>query len=211
MSQLNVSSSVNVQFLLGLPSCRCYWSRPSPRGSSRSTIWGCSSWMGTRSVRKCAAVPGEDWDIIYHTWKGNADPASVSDALLFIADKFGNVDDSFTGGTTKDKIDLPSWKWTDQIRPGQNELVNAYAAVYPDTATGDTIIYFGADRFDTSGDANLGFWFYQDQVDAVPGSPAGSFTGQHRVGDIFVLSTFTKGGDISTIQVYRVGRRYDAD
>ena len=113
----------------------------------------------------------------------------------------GTIDDTFTGGSTKDKIDLPEWKWTIKSVPDKNELVNAYAAVYPDAATGDTIIYFGADRFDTSGDANLGFWFFQDQVHAVP-VPAGSFTGQHRVGDIFVLSTFTKGGDISTIQVY---------
>ena len=146
-------------------------------------------------------VLGEDWDIIYNTWIGNDPSSSASDALLFIADKMGTLDDSFTGGNTKDKIDLPEWKWTSNPSRTKNELVNAYAAVYPDRQP--------ATRSSTSAPtastprATPTWASGSTRTRWMPsGSPAGSFTGQHRVGDVFVLSTFTKGGDISTIQVY---------
>ncbi|MEA3377619.1 MAG: hypothetical protein U9R72_15645, partial [Chloroflexota bacterium] len=74
------------------------------------------------------AVKGEDWDLIYNTWIGNVPPESETDALLFIADKMGTMDDSFTKGS-KDIDDIPDWTWTEKSVPNKNELTNAYAAV----------------------------------------------------------------------------------
>ena len=51
---------------------------------------------------------------------------------------------------------------------------------------------------------NVGFWFLQDEnVDC--SSPGGNtpFTGDHRDGDLLVVSAFTNGGTVSTIDVYR--------
>jgi hypothetical protein len=71
----------------------------------------------------------------------------------------------FTGGGSKDGNDTTSWLWDDSGAPDKDEITNAYAVSFTNPTTvgpnlaGDTIIYFGVDRYDTSGDAALGFWF----------------------------------------------------
>src|SRR5262249_7790559 len=67
-------------------------------------------------------------------------------------------------------------------------------------------LYAGMDRFDNSGDATAGFWFFKNNIGQNPnvtqngGHP---FTGQHQDGDILLVSDFTQGGSTSTIAVYR--------
>jgi hypothetical protein len=80
--------------------------------------------------------------------------------------------------------------------PDKDNITNAYAAAY--TVNGELLIYFGADRFANDGDAQLGFWFFQENVSL---NPNGSFSGTHLVGDILVLANFSQGGSVSTIQV----------
>ncbi len=55
------------------------------------------------------------------------------------------------------------------------------------------MIYAGADRFDDSGDAFIGFRFFQNQIGLGPvGGGGGSpVTGQHPVGDMLVLANFS--------------------
>src|SRR5439155_9225181 len=83
------------------------------------------------------------------------------------------------------------------------DILNAYAVAYTNPANGHEILYFGLERFSNSGDANVGFWFLQDNVNCV--SPGGStaFTGNHVDGDLLIVSAFTNGGVVSTIDVYR--------
>ena len=63
---------------------------------------------------------------------------------------------------------------------------------------GDLVVYFGADRFANDGDAQLGFWFFQNNITTTAN---GSFSGTHVVGDILVLANLTNGGATATIQV----------
>lgn len=106
----------------------------------------------------------------------------------------------FTGGGSKDPIDIPSWKWKNGGTPDKDAITNGYAAAYqaPD---GHLILEFGADRFAVNGDANIGLWFFQQDVHPV-GSTGGGFSGQHVNDDIFIVSAFTQGGGVSTITVY---------
>jgi hypothetical protein len=70
---------------------------------------------------------------------------------------------------------------------------------------GDTYIYFGLDRFAVQGSSNVGFWFFQDDVAPIPGTPVGStstFSGEHEVGDLLVLSEFDEGGGGISIKVF---------
>ena len=70
--------------------------------------------------------------------------------------------------------------------------------------SGDEILYFALERNANTGTANVAFWFLQDDnVNCV--SPGGStpFTGDHTDGDILVVSEFTNGGVVNTIQAYR--------
>ena len=103
----------------------------------------------------------------------------------------------FTGGGSKDINDITMWANTSGSVPDKDDLQNANAITLEAT-DGDLILYFGADRIATNGDAQIGFWFLQDEV-APDGD--GGFAGEHKEGDILVLSDFTKGGDIGTIQV----------
>ena len=142
------------------------------------------------------AVPGDDWDTIMN------DSSTTVVVSTFITDPFSPAADNiFTGGSTKDDLDISGWQCKTGTAADKNDLEHGYAAVY--VKDGETFVYFGADKFSTSGDAQIGFWFLQDAVGCEPGAGNTAFTGSHRVGDILVLSDFTNGGSVSTISVYR--------
>jgi len=128
----------------------------------------------------CAPVPGTVTGV-------KTDPAPLS---------------IFIGGSTKDAIDIPSWKHTEGSVPDKDNLIDAYAAAYnvPDTdGSNDQIIVLGGDRSAVNGDAFIGAWFFQN---AVGENPNGSFSGKHRDGDLLILADFTKGGGVATPQVF---------
>src|SRR5688572_23121902 len=95
------------------------------------------------------AAPGEDWDAVFN----NTDTA---DAASFVADGRGPT--IFTGGGSKDDLNTPGWKHKNGSTPDKDELLDGFAARYGDN------IYFGADRYSNSGDAVMGFWFFQEEV-----------------------------------------------
>ena len=65
------------------------------------------------------------------------------------------------------------------------------------------MLFFGSDRLDNSGDAQQGFWFFQNQISLGGASRRRNrFTGVHKTSDLLVLSDFSNGGGTSTISVY---------
>jgi len=137
------------------------------------------------------SVLGDDWATL-HGGGGSAALAAFSGV---IPDPKGTS--IFTGGGSKDDLNVTSWQHTDGSVPDKDEITNAYAAAYKQN--GDLVLYFGADRFATNGNAALGFWFFQQDVAPLAD---GRFSGEHENGDILVLSEFTNGGSQPTIQVY---------
>jgi hypothetical protein len=133
-------------------------------------------------------IPGDDWSTVN---AGGGTPIARTGVDADPAP--GSI---FTGGGSKDPIDITSWKHKDGSVPDKDDITNAYAAAY--NLNGDLVIYYGADRFANDGDAQLGFWFFQDNVTR---NPNGTFNGAHRVGDVLVLANFSQGGSVSTIQV----------
>jgi hypothetical protein len=108
--------------------------------------------------------------------------------------------DSFQGGGSKDPNQISQWAWSGSPTPDKDTLTNGYAAAYTGAAAGNhTVIVFGADRFSTSGDANIGIWFFQQNVGPVTG---GKFSGLHQNGDIFLISAFTGGGGTAGVSVF---------
>ena len=69
------------------------------------------------------------------------------------------------------------------------------------------MLYFGSDRYDNSGDAQQGFWFFQNTIGARQQQRrrGTGFTGVHKTGDLLVISDFSNGGTTSTITVLQVG------
>jgi len=141
------------------------------------------------------AAAGDDWSNIFaNTDSSFVDTGIVADpAPLSI----------FTTGSSKDDLDIPGWKHKNGSVPDKDDITNAYAAAY--TSGGETFIYFGMDRASVLGSSNVGFWFLQDDVAPIPGTPVGStsgFSGAHEVGDLLVLSEFSDGGTGITIKVF---------
>ncbi|HAG09283.1 MAG TPA: hypothetical protein DCK87_06975, partial [Desulfotomaculum sp.] len=133
----------------------------------------------------------DDWDSLFPV---NQSPAAK--VAVFVPDPEKN--NIFTTGGSKDINDVTEWGWTAGNVPDKDDITNAYAAAY--NVDGDLIIYFGLDRYANNGDAQVGFWFFQNPVGL---NSDGTFSGTHTVGDILVLSHFTQGGVISNIEVYR--------
>ncbi len=145
-----------------------------------------------------SAAPGDDWNTLFNGG-GSADDSA------FIADPInGNADKYFTGGDTKDIADIPSWLWTTVSQPqDKNDIAHAYAASYLDSDSGNTIVYFGLDRYASNGAAQVGFWFLQDDGFGLTGGPAaGGFSGKHVEGDVLVQIDFENGGANPVLRVY---------
>jgi hypothetical protein len=124
----------------------------------------------------CATQPvtdnfgGDDWAALYNNKPSDPSgtPPCASKGFTFIADGVGSTDNTYwSAGGSKDAYDpaLGPWLWKpNDVAPDKNDLVNAYAALYQQGTTGPKFLYFGSDRFDTSGDAQQGFQFLQSDV-----------------------------------------------
>ena len=99
----------------------------------------------------------------------------------------------FTTGGSKDNNDTDEWRWTNGSVPDKDDLLDGFAALYGD------VMYFGADRYANSGDAAIGFWFFQAGISTLSN---GGFTPVHTVGDLFVVSHFQNGGAAAQIILY---------
>ena len=116
---------------------------------------------------------------------------------------FNTSDDTTFATGSKDILPISGWQCNhDNNVNSKIDISNAYSAAYKN-ADGDDILYFALERAYNGGDANVGFWFLQSAVGC--SSPGGSvtFTGDHTDGDLLIVSAFTKGGVVSTIDVYR--------
>jgi len=137
------------------------------------------------------AADGDDWE--------NGTPGAADSLFIPGSVEKDGVDTTyFAQGGSKDHHDIDEWHHSaTDVAPDKDELIDVFAAAY-DTADGTTV-YFGADKFDDSGDAQIGFWFFQGAVSL---GANGLFNGVHTVGDVLVLSDFTNGGSVDLICVY---------
>lgn len=124
--------------------------------------------------------------------------------------------DSFQGGGSKDPLDLSKWAYSSTPTPNKDTLNAGYAAAYsiPLTATTSEFdIVFGADRLSPNGDANIGIWFFQEDVglmnggfinkNACSGTPLVCAPAHHVPGDVLIISSFTGGGGSTAISAYK--------
>lgn len=146
---------------------------------------------------------GDDW---------STPPKPAGGATLFTGILEDNATaEQFTGGGSKDNNDISQWLWKVGEPLDKDNITNAYAAGYistvdtGDTDIGDFIVYFGLDRLANNGSAQVGFWFFRNQIGLTNTQSGGGlkFSGSHAVGDILVQSNFSQGGVISRISVFK--------
>jgi hypothetical protein len=152
--------------------------------------------------------PGDDWDVVCHQVTGTdcstSNNTNGASAVDWVSEP--NLNSTiFTGGGSKDPQDISSWAWKDGAGglPAKDNLLHSFAARYPNTNEGD-VLFFGSDRYDNSGDAQQGFWFFQNSIGLGSNSLNGGsgFSGVHKNGDVLVTTDFSVGGTTSTISVY---------
>ena len=148
-------------------------------------------------------TPAEDWQTLFTCAAGAGCTSSGlggATSRAFVRDP--SPMSIFTGGGSKDQLNLNQWQWKDGGVPDKDDITNAFAAVY--SVGGTQRLYFGADRLANNGDAQIGFWFFQSVVKL---GSNGTFVDEngnpatHEVGDILILSNFTQGGTLTNIQV----------
>ena len=141
------------------------------------------------------AVNGDDWDNVCHQVVGSdcSTTGNTSGATAVSWTAEPNLNSTiFTGGGSKDPQDMSNWAWKDGAGglPDKDNLLHSFAARYSlppsptcpsGTATTCEVLFFGSDRFDNSGDAQQGFWFFQKPVGLGSNSIGGGhgFTGVH--------------------------------
>src|SRR5215472_4995763 len=159
------------------------------------------------SYPTCVYGTCDVWDLLNGSGSGGANPGGSAGSSA--GRTFSNGEAStlvFIGGGSKDPNDLTSWSCTSKSSPNKDTLTNGYAAAYTNNTPKDLVLVFGADRLSTNGDANIGIWFFQQNVhcDAASGSfvQANGSPATHQKGDIFAVSAFTVGGTVPTITVF---------
>ncbi|OLC17131.1 MAG: hypothetical protein AUH29_03195 [Candidatus Rokubacteria bacterium 13_1_40CM_69_27] len=146
----------------------------------------------------------QDWQTLFFSGGvfncSTTAPGGTATSKTCVSERLDDTASIFTGGGSKDGLDIPFWAGKEGSVPDKDNLVTAFAARY--TSGTDQILYFGGDRFATNGDAQIGFWFFQDNVQFNPST--GTFSGNHQVNDILILSNFTQGGTLTNIQALLV-------
>lgn len=150
-----------------------------------------------------------DWAALFNSSGAKILPlAGGATAAVFAADHATPDASYFQGGGSKDINPISDYNCTTVNNPtDKNEILNAYAVAFEPTTgldAGDLIVYFGLERFDNDGDANVGFWLFQNPVGCTASGGGGTpFTGSKTPGDLLIVSEFTNGGTVSTINVYK--------
>ncbi len=144
-----------------------------------------------------ADVFGDDWDTLWHNGANDG-----GDPLVFTGVRHDHDPDDVFDGGKKDIQDISEWSWKLGTPLDKGNITHAYATAYmcpelgvPEGCSGDScecengdvIAYFGADRASNKGDTFMGFWFFKQDVLALPD---GTFTNQHEYGDTLVLVNF---------------------
>src|SRR3989454_2114947 len=112
----------------------------------------------------------------------------------------------FTQGGSKDPIDISQWHWkaADTV-PDKDTITHGYAASYTATpgaaaiSSGNKVVVIGGDRFAVNGDANIGAWFFQQNITL---NSNGTFSGVHVNHDVFLVSAFVNGGGTAVLTAY---------
>jgi hypothetical protein len=151
-----------------------------------------------------------DWDSLFNSSGATVDPLPAGFEAAKLTKDFNNTGTTFlTNDTTtfatgsKDTLGIHDWQCNfDNNVNSKIDVMNAYATAYT-SPSGDDIIYFALERNTNTGDANVAFWFLQDEVGCTSTGGAVDFDGEHHDGDLLIVSAFTNGGTVSTIDVYR--------
>ncbi|MWV14689.1 hypothetical protein F3I16_01415 [Pseudomonas sp. L-22-4S-12] len=158
-------------------------------------------------------------------------PGGSAFKSLFIQDPNGvaNTDDIFTGGGSKDDLDVKQWLTKRGSTPDKDDLLPIGAAAYLEDMSDDGVdnpdllIYLFGSLFAPNGSAAIGAWLFKKDIgicdDGIGGAdtdPFGVVDGNgnclppaqqpinlHTIGDVFVVAENVNGGRVVIMEVYK--------
>jgi len=139
--------------------------------------------MDADAVDSAPGLP-EDWDVVLG-WSGGVSVAPSASDLFHARVQDGASASVFSGASTRDDQPISSWQWTDTALLSDENLLDAFAAVYSGSE-----FYFGADRYGNGGNWDLGIWLLQTGIALDSG---GTFTGSHVDGDVLFVVSIPNG------------------
>ena len=157
--------------------------------------------VSTGWIQTKASLPSGDWGSITAA-------AASTDFGLTTDSKNNTVFDSADSTTytlaSKDTKPVSGWTCVSANNvTDKGDITNAYVALMA-ASGGSENLYFGLEKTASNGDNNVGIWLLQDSSVACSSSGTSTtFGGQHTDGDIFLVSEFTNGGVVSSINAYR--------
>ena len=183
----------------------------TPKPATATPITGMCPTVGTWNLVNFTAAT-DDWSNIYNQHNGGA--SSNANAISFEDDPSNTgADSAFLGTSSKDTDDLSDWTWKTQKPQAKDDIQHAFAAGY--TSNGKTYIYAGMDRIANNGASTAGFWFIQDTSFAMctgdgtdtdglneDCTASGTFVGHHTDDDLLIVSDFSVGGALPTINIF---------
>ncbi|WP_372874327.1 hypothetical protein [Pseudomonas sp.] len=163
-------------------------------------------------VNSCGYVAGPNVD--------PANPGGSAFRSLFIQDPngVGSNDDIFTGGGSKDDLDVSQWQWTTGSPPDKDDLLPIGAAAYLEDIDADNedelLIYLFGTLFAPNGSAAVGAWLFKKNIGTCANGKFGVVDSNgnclanqpaelHTIGDVFVVSETTNGGRAVQMQVFK--------
>ena len=124
-------------------------------------------------------------------------------AKTFLHDATNSNDNQFTQGSQDDNVLPTKWHWNNGSTNDKGDIQNTAVALIGST------LFFCGDRTAINGTAQIGFWFFLDNV--FPKAD-GTFNADHtaanlslnppKYGDLLILSNFTNGGGSVDIKIY---------
>jgi hypothetical protein len=136
--------------------------------------------------------PRDDWNTLFAGPGASVDHVFLDDHAL--------PDPTIFKGGNKDFHALKDMGCVIKNNPvGKLDIRYAYAGAYQ--VGGDVVVFFGQNREENTGDAAVGFWYFQDAVSC--DSATGTWTGSKRDGDLLVITPYSNGGTNQTTELYR--------
>jgi PKD-like domain len=125
-------------------------------------------------------------------------PANAKKAYAHDPFNQNGVDNQWTGGSSDADVNPSTdWHWVYGVTNDKGDIGNAGAVLI-----GCTLYFFG-DRSAENGDAQIGFWFFIDDVQPIgTGVASSGFSGHHTAGDLLIISNFVGGGGNAVPTVY---------
>jgi hypothetical protein len=167
------------------------------RASTTTSVGGSTQTLDWDSIFTAAGAPKATLPT------GFSDAAFKNDFKTATNGSFVTSDNSTYATGSKDTLPISGWQCNqDNNVNSKIDVMNAYTVAYTNDA-GDDLLYFALERNTNTGTADVGFWFLQSEVGCESTGSAVTFSGAHTDGDVLVVSEFSNGGVVSTINVYR--------